>query len=186
MVHGQLLLTVALFIVSALAGFVVLPLLQPNLRPRTIWQAICSAAGVQAPIEHGAGRAGLQVSTVVMKPGMFEGRDSAASGRGATLAQQCAICHGAEGISRTNFPNLAGQYAEVIYKELNDFKSGARVNATMTPFAQILTDQRCGLAAYLLFPASAAKPVRSAKNRDQWCAAPEYSALRLLPWRSRP
>src|SRR4029077_15400703 len=81
----------------------------------------------------------FQISMVVMKPGMFEELDSAASGRGATVAHQCAICHGAEGISGTNFPNLAGQYAEVTYKQLNDFKSGARVNATMSPFAQILT-----------------------------------------------
>lgn len=139
---GSVLLTVALFIVSALVGFVVLPLLQPSLGPRTIWQAICSAAGVlkrpssMVPVEPD-----FQISAVVMKPGMLQEVDAAAIGRGATVAHQCAICHGAEGISGTNFPNLAGQYAEVTYKQLNDFKSGARVNATMSPFTQVLTDR---------------------------------------------
>jgi cytochrome c553 len=140
--RGSVLLTAILFIVSAVVGFVVLPLLQPSLHPRTIWQAICSAAGVvklpssAAPVEPD-----FVISSVVVKSGMLEGDDAEAIGRGATLAHQCAVCHGADGLSGTNFPNLAGQYAEVIYKELNDFKSGARVNATMSPFAQALTDR---------------------------------------------
>jgi cytochrome c553 len=141
--RGSVLLTAILFIVSAVVGFVVLPLLQPSLHPRTIWQAICSAAGVvklassAAPVEPD-----FVISSVVVKSGMLEGDDAEAIGRGATLAHQCAVCHGADGLSGTNFPNLAGQYAEVIYKELNDFKSGARVNATMSPFAQALTDRQ--------------------------------------------
>jgi cytochrome c553 len=147
---GSFLLTAGAFLASALVGFVVLPLLQPNVHTKDIWDAICSAAGVAkrpsstAPVEPD-----FKVSAVVLKPGMLQGADAGSIGRGATLAQQCAICHGADGISRTNFPNLTGQYAEVIYKELNDFKTGARVNATMTPFAQILTDQQIrDVAAY--------------------------------------
>lgn len=140
--RGSVLLTAALFIVSALAGFVVLPLLQPSLGPRTIWQAICSAAGMlKRPSSVAPVQPDFQISAVVIKPGMLEEIDAAATGRGATVAHQCAICHGAEGISGTNFPNLAGQYAEVTYKQLNDFKSGARMNATMSPFAQVLTDR---------------------------------------------
>ena len=44
-------------------------------------------------------------------------------GRGATLAQRCTMCHGPQGVSDANSPNLAGQYAAVIYKELDDFKT---------------------------------------------------------------
>src|SRR5262249_36243232 len=50
-------------------------------------------------------------------------------------------------------PNLAGQYAGVIYKELLDFRSGVRVNAVMSPFAEKLSDQDivdlAGYYAYL-------------------------------------
>ena len=62
-------------------------------------------------------------------------------GNGATLAQRCAICHGPTGVSQADSPNLAGQYASVIYKQLFDFRSGARSNAVMTPFAENLSDQ---------------------------------------------
>jgi cytochrome c553 len=72
---------------------------------------------------------------------MFSNPSPEAIGRGATLAQQCAICHGPTGISRADSPNLSGQYAAAIYKQLVDFKTGARANAVMTPFAQPLSDR---------------------------------------------
>ena len=73
-------------------------------------------------------------------------------GRGATLAQRCAICHGPQGVSDANSPNLAGQYAAVTYKELNDFKSGARINAVMAPFAANMSNQdMLDLAAYYAY-----------------------------------
>ena len=76
-----------------------------------------------------------------MTSDMLRGADADSIGRGATLAHQCAICHGPTGVSRADSPNLAGQYASVIYKELKDFQTGARVNAVMTPFALELSDQ---------------------------------------------
>ena len=48
-------------------------------------------------------------------------------GRGATLALRCTMCHGARGMSEANSPNLAGPVSPPsIYKQLQDFKSGAR------------------------------------------------------------
>ena len=41
------------------------------------------------------------------------------------------MCHGARGLSQAETPNLAGQYPGAIYKELTDFKSGARTSAIM-------------------------------------------------------
>jgi cytochrome c553 len=47
------------------------------------------------------------------------------------------------------WPKLAGQQARYIVKELNDFKSGARVNAQMSPQAAPLSEQdMLDLAAY--------------------------------------
>ncbi|MFX7071575.1 c-type cytochrome, partial [Acinetobacter baumannii] len=62
-------------------------------------------------------------------------------GRGATLAHRCAICHGPPGLSRADSPNLAGQCASGVYKQMLDFRSGARTSAIMSPFAANLTDQ---------------------------------------------
>jgi cytochrome c553 len=52
-------------------------------------------------------------------------------------------CHGENGISTTpQNPHLAGQSAFAIYKQLHDYKSGARVNELMTPVAQQLNEDQ--------------------------------------------
>ncbi|WP_295386031.1 c-type cytochrome [uncultured Thiodictyon sp.] len=54
----------------------------------------------------------------------------------------CIACHGPLGNSvNPVWPKLAGQHPEYIYKQLMDFKSGARQNVLMTTQAAALTDQ---------------------------------------------
>jgi len=146
-------ITVVLAVVSALAGLVILPLAQPDLKLSGIWDAICSAAGVpRASPDTIAQQPDGKLSNVVMTADTLSRGDSVSIGRGATLAQRCAICHGPQGVSDANSPNLAGQFAEVTYKELNDFKTGARVNAVMSPFALTMTDRDMrDLAAYYAY-----------------------------------
>lgn len=46
----------------------------------------------------------------------------------------CAACHGAKGVAiAPTFPNLAGQNYNYLLKTLEDFRTGKRKNATMTP-----------------------------------------------------
>lgn len=86
-------------------------------------------------------------------------------------AQVCAACHGADGNAPSPAnPKLAGQHADYLYKQLNNFvpKKGAkeaeRANAVMAGFAATLSDaDRRNLSAY--FAAQAYKPA-SAKNKD--------------------
>lgn len=142
--------TLIVFLLSALAGFILLPYAQPELKFSGLWDAICSAAGLpRGTTSAEIAKAGPSISTVVLTSTTLARPSQQSIGRGATLAQRCAICHGPTGISRADSPNLAGQYAAVIYKQLADFRSGARVNAVMTPFATGLTDQEIAdLAAY--------------------------------------
>ncbi len=94
----------------------------------------------------------FKTSNVVMTSEMLTRHDQVSIGRGATLAQRCAICHGPQGVSDANSPNLAGQFAAVTYKELNDFKTGARVNVVMSPFAANLSNQdMLDVAAYYAY-----------------------------------
>jgi cytochrome c553 len=59
------------------------------------------------------------------------------------------MCHGALGMSTSNSPNLAGQYPEVVIKQLHDYKSGRRTSAIMQALARGLSDQDIqDLAAY--------------------------------------
>lgn len=49
------------------------------------------------------------------------------------------MCHGDKGLSQGQFPSLAGQSPYAIYKQLHDFRSGARTNPQMTPVAKALS-----------------------------------------------
>lgn len=146
-------ITVAMFLFSVIVGFVLLPYAQSDSRLNTLWDQICSAAGF--PVSRSARQSvspPFAVSTA--RSDIADLRQPPASfiGRGATLAQKCAICHGPTGISRADAPNLAGQYAFAIYKQLQDFKTGARANAIMSPFAAGMTEQDMrDLAAYYAY-----------------------------------
>jgi cytochrome c553 len=147
--------TAAIGIFSFLVGFVWLPSAQPDAQFQGLWNAICSAAGVPQtwfrPSPPAAAPTQI-TSAVVVTPQMLGGANAESIGRGATLSLQCTMCHGARGLSQADSPNLAGQYAAVVYKELQDFKSGARINAVMTPMVANLSDQdMADLAAYYAY-----------------------------------
>jgi cytochrome c553 len=143
-------LTAGLFVLTAIGGFIILPYAQSHLEFAGLWDTICSAAGLPRRTSIAeTPKLDYRLSEAVLTPTTLARPNQEAIGRGATLAQRCAICHGPTGISRADSPNLAGQYAAVIYKELLDFRSGARTNAVMSPFAANLTDQEIAdLAAY--------------------------------------
>ena len=130
-------------VLSAGIGFIGLPLLQADARFAGVWDAICSAAGVvrAPPIAPHAVVGDFNTTDVIVSPQMMRGASAVSVGRGATLAMQCTICHGARGLSEADSPNLAGQYAAAVYKQLRDYKSGARTNAVMSPRVTSLTDQ---------------------------------------------
>lgn len=71
-----------------------------------------------------------------------------AAGREKSAA--CAACHNADGNSTNpEWPKLAGQHANYTVKQLQEFKSGERVNPTMNGMAAPLSEQDMeDLAAY--------------------------------------
>lgn len=61
---------------------------------------------------------------------------------GQAKAAVCAACHGADGKSiMPSYPNLAGQHADYIAKQLTDYRDGNRVNALMSGQATNLSDE---------------------------------------------
>ena len=145
--------TVLLFIFAAIVGFVWLPSVQKDAQFEGLWNAICSAAGVPQIWDRGTPVVStLRTSTVIVVPDMLAGPSALSIGRGATLSLRCTMCHGVQGISDANTPNLAGQYATSIYKELQDFKTGARKSAIMAPLMVNLGEQDMkDLAAYYAY-----------------------------------
>lgn len=62
--------------------------------------------------------------------------------KGKELAQQCAGCHGEQGVSEMpETPSLAGQLATYTYKELRDYAQDQRSHSIMTAIAKGLSEQ---------------------------------------------
>lgn len=96
-----------------------------------------------------------------------------AEGREKSLL--CVSCHGAEGVSdHLNWPNLAGQNAGYIEKQLLDFRAGTRSDPWMSPMALGLTDSDIdNLAVYFsnLQPAREGGEVSSSNPKASTCTA---------------
>ncbi len=61
---------------------------------------------------------------------------------GKSKSAACAGCHGPDGNSANPlWPKLAGQDAQYLAKQLQDFKAGKRKDAMMAPFAMSLSEQ---------------------------------------------
>ncbi|HEX7911316.1 MAG TPA: c-type cytochrome [Paraburkholderia sp.] len=142
---------IAMAIVSILIGFIWLPSANSAFSGQSLWATICSAAGAPSSWYSGANVAGPAPSEVVVLPPLRRVRGDAVSiGRGATIAtQNCSMCHGVQGTPTVTAPALAGQHADVVYKELRDYQNGVRQNAVMQPIISGRSDQDLhDLAAY--------------------------------------
>jgi cytochrome c553 len=83
-------------------------------------------------------------------------RGTAANGDGSlvavgeNLSAYCKACHGMQGVPAAEvWPVIAGQHAAYLLKQLQGFKSGARVNAQMSTVVKPFGDDEFkALAAY--------------------------------------
>lgn len=73
--------------------------------------------------------------------------------RGEEAFEVCSACHLPSGAGRADgtFPQLAGQHATVLIKQIADIRAGLRDNPIMYPFAATLTDPQelADVAAYI-------------------------------------
>ena len=84
--------------------------------------------------------------------------------KGEQIAGQvCVACHGMDGNSPLSAnPNLAGQHPDYLYKQLTEYKSGARANAIMAGMVANLSDEDMrNLAAFY-----ASKPAKQGTAKD--------------------
>lgn len=91
---------------------------------------------------------------------------------GKAKSATCAACHNADGNSAiTQYPKLAGQSADYLLKQLQDYKSGARANPIMLGMVAPLSPQDMeDLAAYF----ASQQVARSAADK---ALAPQGEAL---------
>ncbi len=145
--------------VSLVVGLIILPLRdEAKFDP---WGAICRAIGIQnnGTTAFAGKSGGPPASSVTWSAATrIALMDANPTRGGAIVKDTCAACHGETGVSADpeQFPNLAGQTEEAIFKQLRDFQTGARASDIMGGIAQSLSeDQMRDVAAYF----SAQKPV---------------------------
>ena len=143
--------TAVLFVLALAVGFIWLPSAQRGADGLDLWSAICRAIGlpdgnaaVSKPV------AGQPASAVAWTTATRRKLEQGNSTAGMAVATTCNNCHGVDGISTdAAIPNLAGQSAAAIYKQLEDFRSGKRYAVVMGVFVSPLSEQNLlDLSAY--------------------------------------
>jgi cytochrome c553 len=89
----------------------------------------------------------LVCAFAIVAPVAMAGNDAAAT---VALVGTCVACHGADGIGKSpQYPNLQGQKAAYLEKQLKAFRSGERKDSNMNPLSTTLSDEDiAALAAY--------------------------------------
>ena len=86
-------------------------------------------------------RPAFAFAVILTAGGTAGGAEAADQAAGAALAEQCAVCHGPEGVSvEDTIPNLAAQKAGYLQAQLEAFRSGDRPNEVMNAIAAQLGD----------------------------------------------
>jgi cytochrome c553 len=141
-----------IIIVAGVLGFGFLDRYQQSAPTLSLWNAICHGLGITAdtgpasepqPPLHTPTRIAWTSATVKQ---ISNGNAK----HGAFVAFYCTACHGDQGISHSAlYPTLAGMDAAVIYKQLDDFRSGHRSWGAMNAIGQALPLQdSADVAAY--------------------------------------
>ena len=89
------------------------------------------------------------------------GTGAAAQPPPPATAQQCVVCHGANGISSApDAPHLAGQPRQYLVAQMKQFRSGRRPSEVMGVMAKTLSDEEIEALAdwYASFRISTAPP----------------------------
>jgi cytochrome c553 len=135
-------LVATIVVVAAVLGFGFLARYQQGGPTLDIWSAICRGIGITAdtgPADEP--KPALVTPTRIAWTSATLGQIAAGDAKhGAFVALNCTACHGEHGISQSRlYPTLAGMDAAVIYKQLDDFRSGKRSWGAMNAIGHALS-----------------------------------------------
>jgi cytochrome c553 len=138
--------------ISVVLGFAVLSRFQQNDPALGLWGAICRGLGITADSDPATEpQPPLRTATHIAWTSSTLGEIAAGDPQhGAFIASNCIACHGEAGVSSSGLiPTLAGMDAAVIYKQLDDYRSGKRLWGVMGAVAKALsTRDSADVAAY--------------------------------------
>ena len=112
--------------------------------------AALAVAGCSSETDH-ADDAHAKSSSAGLPAGRIAIGEQLAAKKGEATGQSCIDCHGADGNAPIDatYPKLGGQYHDYLAHALQQYRSGEREHALMTPQATKLSDQEIAdVAAY--------------------------------------
>ena len=173
-----------LLIMGAFLGFLILGREQQNGPALGPWVAICRALGITADIgPASAAQPPLRTPTrIAWTNAALTQVATGRPGKGAFVALNCTACHGEQGVSQSGlYPTLAGMDSVVIYKQLDDFRSGKRSWGAMNAIAQALLPQdTVDVAAYLATLRNGLPPVQGERFQSGHTLRESNPAIRLI------
>jgi cytochrome c553 len=128
--------------ISVVLGFAVLSRYQLNDPELGLWTAICRGLGITADnVAATEPQPPLHTATnIAWTPSTLAEIAAGNARHGGFVAMNCTACHGEGGVSKSAlFPTLAGMEREVIYKQLDDFRSDKRLWGVMGALAKALS-----------------------------------------------
>jgi cytochrome c553 len=138
--------------ISLALGFLVLGRYQQNDPTLGLWGAICRSLGITADIGPAREAAPpLRISSRIAWTSSTLSQIRAGDAQnGSFIALNCTACHGEGGVSQSTFiPTLAGMDPAVIFKQLDDYRSGKRPWGVMGAIAKALSiKDSADVAAY--------------------------------------
>jgi cytochrome c553 len=169
----------AVILVAVVLGFGILDRFQQNEATLDLWSAICRGLGITSDTAPAtASKPALWTPTrIAWTRGTLDQIGAGKAEHGGFVALNCTACHGERGVSTsTLIPTLAGLDAAVIFKQLDDYRSGKRLWGVMGAIASALSPQdSADVAAYFAAQPGGLAPVdgnripesgRSLRERD--------------------
>lgn len=125
------------------------------------------------------------IFSLVLGVGMLASANATAGDAqaGKAKAATCAACHGANGIGTADmYPNLAGQHADYIVKQLKAFKDGSRKDPLMSPMAAPLSEtDMADLGAYFASMDSSGASASADSDSAPVAVAAAPAAPKIVP-----
>jgi cytochrome c553 len=177
-------------VLAAVLGFGILSRYQQNAPTLDLWSAICRGLGISA--DTGAAiepRPALRTPThVAWTSATLDQIGAGNAERGAFIALNCTACHGERGVSvSTLIPTLAGMDVAVVYKQLDDYRSGKRPWGVMNAIAKALSAQdSADVAAYFAAQVGALPPLSGNRIPESGRSLRETDAAKRLIFAGDP
>jgi cytochrome c553 len=180
----------AVLLVAVVLGFGILDRFQQNEATLDLWSAICRGLGITSDTSPAAAvQPALRTPTrIAWTRGTLDQIGTGNAEHGSFVALNCSACHGERGVSTSRLiPTLTGMDAAVIFKQLDDYRSGKRLWGVMGAIAKALSPQdSTDAAAYFAAQPGGLVPIDGNRTPESGRSLREKDPVKRLVFAGEP